>query len=127
MADLAPYISALAVASRVNDITHSGDDAAAAGGYAAFIGSIAGTVPTVLEGPDASAIVVTDPMQRRALTAWLDNQVKGALSKGKEPGKVQYDISATLTPWAIKYVAPVLIGAFLAGWLGNYFFGGRRK
>lgn len=119
MPDITPYLSALATGSVVRDITGNSQDGFTAGAYGAFIESVTGKQPEVVE-QDGKAVMVLDSMQIEAFQSWLDRQVLSALER-KEPGRVIYELGPVFKPWAVKRALPVGIGLFLSGALITYF------
>lgn len=117
--DLSSLLDTGSVGVQVRSIT--GDDGAsmASAGYTAFVQSVIGSAPAVRDLGNRRAKLVLNGDQNRAMQGWLDTQVRGVLSPGQPP-IVDLSIGDYLTPWTLKYSAPALIGAFVAGWLLHY-------
>ena len=105
---------------RVNSLVGSLEDSAAAAGYAAFIYSLTGSTPEIVDLGDNRVRVVMTRDQADILQNWLDSQVAGFLHPRK-PAKVEFDLNPALVPWALKFALPAGIGLFLIGLLaGKY-------
>ena len=120
MPNLDPYIGAVAVASKVNDLVDSLPDSAVAGGFAAWISSLTGTVPYVQQIEQGRAKLVLSKDQIKILQSWLDQQVGKSLQKPTEIPKVEYDLGPVLAPWALKYALPAGMLLFVVGMLTHY-------
>lgn len=118
MPDLNPYFSAIATGSKVSDITGHSSDGFTAGAYGAFIDSITGRQPDIIE-QDGRAVMVLDSEQVEIFQEWLDRQVLSALER-KEPGRVIYELGPVFKPWAVKRALPVGIALFLSGAIITY-------
>lgn len=116
MADISPYLRSAAVGTEVGRLTNSARDGILAGGYAAFVDSITGEPPQVIQRPDGSGVnLVQTEAQNRSLGNWAEIQVLDSLFNRKPAGKVSYAIGPAFTPVAIKYAIPVTAVIFAAG------------
>jgi hypothetical protein len=111
--------SSTATLAEVNSITGNTDAAAAAAGYAAFIQSIGGDAPQVIDLGDKRARLPMTNKDMGALRSWLDEALKPSAIKPV----VEYDFGAALTPWILKYAIPASIVVFIIG----YFSGKTRR
>jgi hypothetical protein len=118
MPDLNPYFSAIATGSTVSDITGYSRDGFTAGAYGAFIESITGRQPDIVE-QDGRAVMMLDSEQVSLFQRWLDRQVLSTLER-KEPGRVIYELGPVFKPWAVKRALPVGIALFLSGVIVSY-------
>lgn len=115
MTDIGPYLDSIAVTSQVHAITGSLGESAKAGGYSAWINAVTGTPPRVIRIPGTNRAELTyTPEQVQSMTAWLDETVKGSFKKGAPP-PVEYNTGELFKPWVAKRVAPIGIGAIVAG------------
>lgn len=116
MANLAAYIEAGAVGTEVARITNDAGAGVVAGGYAAWINSLTGSVPRVITRPDGSGVnIVQTEAQNRMIGNWAETQLLDGIFKRKPAGKVSYEIGPALTPVAVKYAIPVTAAIFVAG------------
>lgn len=115
MATLDQYIEPLAVGTLVGNVTKNAADAAKSAGYAAFIKSVTGGVPTVEELPGRRVRLMYTDKQIDDIRAWLDDQVKKGFAKDQVSSNVEYNLGPVLSPWAMKYALPAGAGLFLAG------------
>jgi len=122
MADITQFMSALTVGAVVQNVTGDLLSAASAGGYAAWVQSITGEVPSVTRMADGRVALSLSGEQNYAMQKWLDAQVSGAFKPAAQKPKVDFQMGAFLTPWAMKFFIPAGIGLFVAGWLAAYYF-----
>jgi len=120
MADLTDFITPVAVASRVSDITGKSADGFTAGGYAAFVQAVTGHPPVVYSLPGSRASLVLSKEQVSMMKKWLDMQLVGAF-KPKD-STLDIELNPVLVPWALKYAIPVAVLFVIIGWIGHYYF-----
>jgi hypothetical protein len=113
--------SSTATLASVNSITGDSEAAAAAAGYAAFIQSIGGDAPNVIDLGDKRARLPMTENDKVALRKWLDEAVKPSAIKPT----VEYDFGSALTPWVLKYAIPAAVVVFIIGYMSAKT--GRRK
>ena len=120
-ADLSTVLDAGVLAAETSLITGSGEAAAQAAGYGAFITSITGSRPSIVRiGTEKRARMVLSSDQQLALRRWLNNQVGGMLAAPGAPPVFDTNLGSTLTPLAMQYAAPTIIGAVVVGWLAHW-------
>lgn len=124
MIDIAQLINTSSAGTQVQAITGSLADSAYATGYAAWITSITGTAPKIVKTSEGHAKFVLSDEQKVSMRQWLSAQTQGALQTGPAP-VVDYSAGDYLTPWAMQYAAPVIIGAFVGGWVLHWFINRR--
>lgn len=124
MADLAPYIQAALVGASAVAITGYGEDALTAGGYAAWVQAVTGSVPAVTRTDDNRCRLVMSQSQVLAMQQWLDQQVGKALGPQGAPPRVQMDVGPVFGPWAAKFAIPAGLGVFALGWLAHWVISG---
>jgi hypothetical protein len=117
MADITPYLRSAAVGTKVASRTGSAADGFKAGGYAAFVDSVTGSAPSVVDRPDGGVSIVQTPTQNKILGNWAENQLLDSFFKRKPAGKVSYGIGPAFTPVAVKYAIPVTAVIFAAGFI----------
>jgi hypothetical protein len=124
VADISQYLAAAGAGIQAARLTGNAGDAWPVGGYAAWIQSVTGTVPAVVDLGGGRVKIVLSSVQQAQLSSWLDTQVSGLL-KPKRPGRVEYELGPVLTPWSMKYVVPAAILFLVLGWVGHWYLGGR--
>lgn len=117
MPDLTPYLRSAAIGTEVAKKTGSTSDGLKAGGYAAFVDSVTGASPKVIDRKDGGVSLVQTETQNRILGNWAENQLLDSFFKRKPAGKVSYNIGPAFSPVAVKYAVPVTAGIFAAGFL----------
>jgi hypothetical protein len=112
-------LDAGSISTSVYGITKSARDAAAAAGYGAWVESVTGAYPKVVETavPDSSrtqALLTLTPDQQVAMRRWIESQA----SSGRDSdAALQIDFSRVINPLVVKY-AVILIGiGFVAGFM----------
>lgn len=106
------------LSAQVYRITGDRGDAAAAAGYGAWVNSITGEYPTVVQTPEGQAQVVLTERQAVDMRGWLDKQIWQSIVP-KEPGRLQIEFKPVVGPLAVRYLLIIGAGAFLAGWLSR--------
>lgn len=117
MANIMPYIEAGSVGTTVAKQTGDAGAGVVAGGYAAWINSLTGDVPKVVNKGDNRVALVQTPEQNRLIGAWAETQILDSVFSRKPAGKVSYEIGPAFTPVAVKYAIPVAATLFVAGLL----------
>lgn len=115
MADITPYLRSTAIGTKVARRTDDPGAGFKAGGYAAFVDSITGRSPEIVDRPDGGIALVQTHEQNRQLGKWAENQLLDSLLNRKPAGKVSYEIGPAFTPVAVKYAVPVTAVVFAAG------------
>ena len=88
MADVTPYLRSVAVGTKVASRTGNAGDGFKAGGYAAFVDSVTGSSPQVVDRPDGGIALVQTEGQNKLLGNWAENQLLDSFLKRKPAGKV---------------------------------------
>lgn len=114
MADITPYLRSAALGTQVADKVGNVGDGLRAGGYAAFVDSITGASPTIVDREGGVTLVQTQA-QNKILGNWVENQILDSFLHRKPAGKVSYEIGPAFTPVAVKYAVPVTAVIFAAG------------
>jgi hypothetical protein len=123
MSNLDLITGAASTAATVQAITSDSGNAAAAGGYAAFIQSIGGDQPYVQDLGDGRVRLPMTANDKALMTKWLDDAIKPSTQKAI----VEYDFAAVITPWMLKYAIPASIGIFIAGYIAASLMQRKRK
>lgn len=112
-------LSGGALGARVYQITGKGSDAAAAGGYAAWVQSVTGEAPIVQEQQGRAVVLLTDA-QASVMRVWLNRQVmSGVLPGQRKDATLDIAFGPVIAPLALQYVAGVAVAAFLAGFFAS--------
>lgn len=114
---LMSYIEAGTVGTQVAKQTGDAGAGVVAGGYAAWINSLTGSVPQVVNRPDGGVTIMQTQQQNKMISNWAETQLLDSLFKRKPAGKVTYAIGPAFTPVAVKYAIPVTAVLFTAGFL----------
>jgi hypothetical protein len=115
------YLDSAAIAARVISITRNPGDGLSAGGYGAWVESITGVPPQIIDNKDGTVKIVLSQSQVLSMRKWLDSQVQSAVAlKTGAPSRVQIELGPVLTPWAMQYAIPFMIGTFTLGWLAHW-------
>lgn len=120
MADISPYLDAGAVGIQVKNITGKSQDGWKAGGYSAWVSSVTGKVPQVIQTADRQARLALTQTQVKQMQIWLDNQVKKGFTK-KEPPSIDLGFGRVAGPWATRYAVPAAIIFFALGYITRHF------
>lgn len=120
MVDIQQLINTGSVGVQVQAITGKPEDSVYAAGYAAWIAAITGKAPAVQKVAVGRVKMALTEDQKVAMRQWLSGQTQG-LFQISEPPTVDYSAGDYLTPWAVQYAAPLVIGAFVAGWVAHWF------
>lgn len=125
--DIQSLIDTGTVAARVQAITGDAQASATAAGYAAWVAAATGSAPTVARiGSENRVRMVMTERQQIALRQWLDGQVGGLFSPQAAPPVVDSGMGEVLTPWALQYAGPAIIGALVLGWVAHWLIQGRK-
>lgn len=118
MSNILQYSDAAALGVHARQITGKNKDGFGVGGYAAFIQSITGRVPTIIETSPGHIKVVLDQVQIKQMQQWLDGVVARPFqAKPATPPTVRYELGPVVKPWAVKYGLPITLGLFVSGYL----------
>lgn len=118
MADLTQYVAPAVVGTEVYGITRNSQDALRAGGYAAWVQSVTGTVPEVVEQGNVARLVMSEA-QISSMQDWLDK-----VTTPNPDARVQYEIGPVLKPWVMKKATGPAIGVFIGGALAGFLLKG---
>lgn len=120
MSAISSLFNTAAIATTTQAVTGNAEASATAAGYSAWIESVTGRAPTIRRiGEENRVELLMDKAQILAMRSWLNSQVGSVLSKG-EPPLVDSHLGEALTPWALQYAAPLIIGSLLAGWIAHW-------
>jgi hypothetical protein len=120
MTDLSAILNTAGIATATQAITGDAGSSATAAGYSAWVTSITGRPPTVVNLGNGTAQLTLDEEQQLSMRQWFSAQVGGLLSKG-EPDKLDIGIGPVIGPWALQYATPLIIGAVVLGWMAHWF------
>jgi hypothetical protein len=87
----------------------------------AIIKMVTGFEPLIIERPEGGALITFNEADRREVTALIEKTITKAIKA--PPGDMSLDILPVLSPLAIKYLLPLIIGLVLIGAIGGYFIG----
>jgi hypothetical protein len=127
MADVIDYLSSLAVGTSVTNLTGVPADGITAGGYSAFVQSVTGKPPAIVQLRDKAGLpvkrakLVLTKEQAVLMQKWLDKQTGIALSKPKVPPTLEIDLGPVMVPWALKYAVPMIVLFTVAGWVARWY------
>ena len=124
MPDLTDYLVPLETGSRVADLTGKTSDGLTAGGYSAFVNSITGEPPAVVQMPNRRASLVLTNRQKIVMQKWLDTQLSSAFAKPKDQ-TLDIELNPVLVPWALKYVIPTALLFVVIGWVAHWYLSTR--
>lgn len=120
-ADLSVVLDVGVLATETSLITGNGGAAAQAAGYGAWVAAVTGSRPKIERiGSENRARMVLSEDQKLAMRGWLNRQVGSFLAAPGEPPVFDANLGPTLTPWALQYAAPMIIGAIVTGWLAHW-------
>lgn len=106
--------------TEVYGITDKGSDAAAAAGYAAWVESITGTLPKVIDLGGGRAKVYLTENQAALMQAWLEGKFQRSIfPQPGPPPSLQIEFSPVVKPIAIKYIVVFSALFFFTGWLSR--------
>ena len=122
------YINSVAIGARTLTITGKAEDGVSATGYSAWIASVTGANPIIIDNGDGTVKITLSQSQVLAMRQWLDSQVKSAVALKTGPApSVQIELGSVLTPWALQYAIPFMVGTFTLGWIAHWFLSGRKR
>lgn len=122
MAELLDYVPSITLGTTVSQITRKPVDGYTAAGFSAFMMSISGENPTVVNLGKNKAQIVLSKKQIADLQKFLDDQLKNAISPLKPP-TLDIALGPAIIPWALKYAVPAAVGLILIGWFAHSHFG----
>jgi len=103
------FSESTAVGLAARNITGIEKDIFVAGGYAAWVKAVTGTVPQVTN-VNGRAVLVMNPTQIKQFQKWIE----GLGKPGRTPPSVSLELGPVFKPIALKYAA-ILLAAGLAG------------
>jgi hypothetical protein len=122
MAELLDYIPSIALGTNVTQITKKPVDGYTAAGFSAFMLSISGENPTVVNLGKNRAQIVLSKKQVVDLQKFLDVQLKNIVSPLKPP-TLDIALGPAIIPWMLKFAVPAAIILILTGWFAHSHFG----
>jgi len=122
MAELLDYIPAITLGTDVSKITKKTADGFTAAGFSAFMLSISGENPSLVNLGKNKAQLVLTKNQVVSLQQFMDAQLKNAISPLKPP-TLDIALGPAIIPWALKYAVPAAVLLILAGWFAHSHFG----
>ena len=120
MPDITDYVSSVSLGTQVSNITGASMDGFLAGGFAAFVQAITGSVPQVVKSDTNKASVILTSDQAAIVQSWLDDQLLGFIRAPAKPSNLNIELGPVIMPWALKYLIPAALLLVLAGWLGHH-------
>jgi len=121
MADINNYIEALALGTNATSYTRKPTDGFIAGGFAAFIQALTGSMPTLVRLPNNKAKIVLTEKQILVMRKWFDTQLWSAIKKPPEEQSLTLEMNPVIVPWALKYVIPAALLFVVLGWVGHWY------
>jgi len=110
-------LNVTAISTQVFGITGNLSDGAAAAGYSAWINSVTGENPSVLNAGERKAKLILSRNQAQKMQNWIDDQVTGSLKPSKDQPSLQIEFGPVIVPEVIKY-AIILAGlGFIVGYV----------
>jgi len=122
MAELLDYVPSITLGTNVSQITKKSVDGFTAAGFSAFMLSISGENPTVVNLGKNRAQLVLSKNQIIALQKFMDAQLKSAISPVKPP-TLDIALGPAIIPWALKFAVPAAVALVLVGWFAHSHFG----
>ena len=92
-----------------------------ADGAASIISMVTGYKPEVIEKQNGGALLSFNDTDRPAVTALIEKTMQEAINA--PAGDLSLDLVPLLSPLALKYLLPVVIGLLVLGAVGGYFAG----
>jgi len=122
MAELLDYVPSITLGTNVSQITKKSGDGFTAAGFSAFMMSISGENPTVVNLGKNRAQLVLTKNQVVSLQQFMDVQLKNAISPLKPP-TLDIALGPVIIPWMLKFAVPAAVVLVLAGWFAHSHFG----
>lgn len=119
MAQLLDYVPSITLGSNVAGLTGKADDGFTAGGFAAFMLSISGENPTVVNLGNKRAQLVLSRRQVVALQSFLDKELTSVLASTKKKPSLDIALGPALVPWVLKFAVPAAVVLFVGGWMAH--------
>ena len=123
MAELLDYVPSITLGTNVSQITKKPVDGYTAAGFSAFMMSISGENPTVVNTGKNTAQLVLSKNQIVSLQQFMDKQLKTVLAKPVVKPTLDIALGPAVIPWALKFVVPAAVVLILAGWFAHSHFG----
>jgi len=123
MAALLDYVPSITLGTNVSGITKKSVDGFTAAGFSAFMMSISGENPTVVNLGNNQARLVLTKNQIVSLQQFMDTQLKNVLAKPVTKPSLDIALGPAVIPWALKFAVPAAVGLILAGWFAHHYFG----
>jgi len=111
---MASFIDSATYGARAYAVTHVAADTVTAGAWGAFINSITGSYPEIVDNGDKTVTIVFSESQAKQMRSWLDDQIYA-----KTKPSVSVALGPVLTPWALKYIVPAAVVLLLIGFAGG--------
>lgn len=113
---MASFIDTASYGAKAYAITRIPEDAVSAGAWGAFISSITGEYPEIVDNGDKTVTLRFSASQATQMRSWLDDQLYA-----RTKPSVAVALAPVLTPWVLKYLLPIIAGSLLIGFLsGRY-------
>jgi len=90
-----------------------------AGGISAWVESITGQPPKIVQIGSGRVELRLTKSQESKMKTWLDSLV---FSPPGPPPKVSIDLNGAIIPWALRYAIPTAAGFFFLGYMAHWFF-----
>lgn len=119
------YLPALAIGTKVNQITGVPADGFAASGYASLVQSITGRSPTLVPLGGKKVRILLDAQQVAIMKKWLEQRVAAGIKIAKAPSDLDIAAGPFVMPVILKYAVPVGLAVFAIGWFAHSFLGKR--
>jgi len=110
------FIDATAVGMAAVQVTGKEKDVFTAGGYGAFVKSVTGRMPKVVDR-DGQAVLVLDKEQVEIMQKW----VRALMAKPKEQPSVKIELGPVIKPIAMQYALLIALGGMALGYAAAKF------
>lgn len=117
MADLAKYIDIASIGVTTTRITGKKSDGASAAGYSAWVESITGTFPQIVDTGDNRAKVLLSDSQIIDMQDWIEGKLFDSLKPKKEKPSLSIEFGPVVSPLALKYGMIFGSAFFIGGFL----------
>jgi len=114
-------LTAATIGTTVYNITGSGEDAAAAAGYGAWVESITGALPLVERIDENRARVYLSDVQASMMSGWLEHKFQRVIlpETAAEPPTLEIEFGKVVKPIALKYLIVFSALFFMTGWFSR--------
>lgn len=114
-------IDTVGTGAMVLNITKNSGDALTASGYAAFVKSVTGNNPSFVQEQKGYVTARLTESQAQSIRKYFEDQIWSIFKKQTDKKTFIIDTAPVINPLIFKYVTPVLVGAFIIGYLtGRY-------